>query len=119
MKYEIAMKWVEALRSGNYKQGHFGLRYTNDKIDEFCCLGVLCDISGQGEWHKDNFLINDSSFQQYERKAGLLPNKVMEWAGIQTPDCKIYKDSLIALNDNKDYSFDQIAHYIEKNWKEL
>lgn len=37
-----AMEWVKALRSGKYKQGKHYLKYNN----EYCCLGVLADISG-------------------------------------------------------------------------
>ena len=33
-------KWVEALRSGKYKQGKISLQNANG----FCCLGVACDI---------------------------------------------------------------------------
>ena len=36
-------KWVEALRSGDYKQGE-GLLY-NDIGKTYCCLGVACKIS--------------------------------------------------------------------------
>lgn len=38
--------WVEALRSGKYKQGAGCLR---SEDNHFCCLGVLCDIAGV-EW---------------------------------------------------------------------
>lgn len=43
MKKEIADLWVAALRSGKYKQGRTTLK---NRDSEFCCLGVLCDISG-------------------------------------------------------------------------
>jgi len=43
MKKENAMKWVEALRSGKYKQGAGVL--LNEK-NEYCCLGVLAEING-------------------------------------------------------------------------
>lgn len=33
-------KWVEALRSGKYQQGHQALC----KNGAFCCLGVACDV---------------------------------------------------------------------------
>lgn len=46
MKKEIADKWVEALRSGRYKQCKSWLRDN----DGFCCLGVLCDISKMSAW---------------------------------------------------------------------
>ena len=46
MDAELKARWVEALRSGKYKQGRGVLRSLND---EFCCLGVLCDVAGV-EW---------------------------------------------------------------------
>lgn len=44
---DIVEQWIMALRSGQYKQGKHRLR--NDR-DEFCCLGVLADISNCAEW---------------------------------------------------------------------
>ena len=43
---EIKAKWVEALRSGKYTQARHALKGDRG----FCCLGVLCDISGVGKW---------------------------------------------------------------------
>lgn len=40
MDQEIKVKWMNALNSGKYKQGKCVLR----KHDEYCCLGVLCDL---------------------------------------------------------------------------
>lgn len=51
MKIDIALRWVEALRSGNYLQGkHNLLSYgydmdTGDQILMHCALGVLCEIA--------------------------------------------------------------------------
>lgn len=42
MNPELKAKWVAALRSGKYEQGH---EYLN-KDGKFCCLGVLCDVAG-------------------------------------------------------------------------
>ena len=39
---EFATKWLEALRSGNYKQG-MGLLY-NEDTGSYCCLGVVCKL---------------------------------------------------------------------------
>lgn len=51
MKKEVAKAWVEALRSGKYKQGKGWLRQEEPGVEPtFCCLGVLCDLSGQGRW---------------------------------------------------------------------
>lgn len=49
MQVELKTKWLEKLRSGEYKQGKFSLR---NQDDEFCCLGVLCDIISPDEWVK-------------------------------------------------------------------
>ena len=55
MKKEIKDKWVAALRSGEYQQAYGRLRDDNS----FCCLGVLCDISGLGKW------VNESGSWHY------------------------------------------------------
>ena len=44
MKKSIADKWVEALRSGKYKQGEGFLH--SESNNTYCCLGVLCEIEG-------------------------------------------------------------------------
>ena len=44
MNKALKKKWVNALRSGEYKQGRVALY--NKGYDSFCCLGVLCDVAG-------------------------------------------------------------------------
>jgi hypothetical protein len=50
MHKEIALRWAETLRSGNYQQTQ---DYLRDHMGH-CCLGVLCDIyrveQGKGQW---------------------------------------------------------------------
>lgn len=45
--------WVAALRSGDYLQGHGGLR-DPVSVSRFCVLGVACDVyrqaTGNGRW---------------------------------------------------------------------
>lgn len=43
MDPEVKVKWVEALRSGQFKQGE-GYLKTRDGCN--CCLGVLAEITG-------------------------------------------------------------------------
>lgn len=43
MKAELKEKWLEALRSGKFKQGKGALR---NSADEYCCLGVFCSVAG-------------------------------------------------------------------------
>lgn len=47
---ENQRKWIDALRSGKYTQTTHVLRRPDNHGNGFCCLGVLCDISGGGEW---------------------------------------------------------------------
>lgn len=49
-RVERLTKWVEALRSGDYKQGREFLKRRGESSDppgdwEYCCLGVLCEIN--------------------------------------------------------------------------
>jgi len=44
MDAQLKAKWVEALRSGKFKQGEGRLH--EPKEDSFCCLGVLASICG-------------------------------------------------------------------------
>ena len=68
---ELLRKWVEALESGKYAQAKYALR----RDDFYCCLGVVCDLSGRGVWvenpaprHGDDgshlFEVPDSPFAQ-------------------------------------------------------
>jgi len=41
---EIIDKWVTALKSGQYQQGHYKLKYEKDGQFYYCCLGVLCEV---------------------------------------------------------------------------
>lgn len=41
---EFIKLWVEALRSGEYKQTKATLVDTESKTPKYCCLGVACEI---------------------------------------------------------------------------
>lgn len=41
MDATIKAEWIQALRSGDYKQGRNKLQWDGN----FCCLGVLCELS--------------------------------------------------------------------------
>ena len=120
MKQEVMVKWVGALRDPKYKQGKEFLR----KGGAFCCLGVLCDISGVAEW--DSF---GAGYAAYNGSTAVLPGSVQRWAGIKTDvgylDASLEgkgsdgKSYLAALNDDYNYSFEQLADVIEKNWETM
>jgi hypothetical protein len=138
MKKEIADKWIAALRSGEYKQTSGTL---NDG-GNFCCLGVLCDISSIGKWTEVGVV--KGYFTSDVSSTSVLPNQVRKWAGIKTVDGGLpddgetlfyydtqteqfvdeendFTDLITTLSGLNDYgkSFTEIADIIEKNWEKL
>ena len=102
---ENRAKWVAALRSGDYKQGLGRLRHG----DEFCCLGVACDVIGDGEWvfrpaERRYYLLDGFSYE------GALPLALQEALGIALSGSGVY----VTMNDNKKRTFPEIADFIEK-----
>lgn len=85
--------WIEALRSGNYKQGTGKLR---DKNNCYCCLGVLADTIDPEGWAGNTW--NDLG--------GSVPNIFI---GMKR------QYILTTMNDSLENSFEEIANYLEKN----
>ena len=124
MKKEIAEKWVQALRSGEYKQGSDVLHNTSNNT--YCCLGVLCDIY-QKEGNKFNSVSEgswgvqtDNGFENlpatfFDDRPDVLPEVVMKWADISCSSGSFGDSNLAALNDDDGYTFDEIATVIEAN----
>lgn len=103
---ELRKKWVEALRSGEYKQGRICLCNNN----RYCCLGVLCDVAGA------DFIVyqHSSGVRQYEGFCSQLSTRLMERVGLSTPFGSFgYRKSLIELNDRDKKTFKEIADIIE------
>jgi len=91
MNQEVKAKWVEALRSGKYKQGRKTLKHAG----RYCCLGVLCEVAGE----------------PIERFHNNLNNPFMERVGFPWGQHGV----LIEMNDTKKKSFAEIADYVEQN----
>lgn len=75
---DAAKKWVAALRSGKYRQGAGVLR----EGDQFCCLGVACDLSRIGKWKSKGgstwYEVSDPDFSD-----DTLPHAVADFYGMQ------------------------------------
>lgn len=106
--------WLKALRSGEYKQGKEYLR----RNDEFCCLGVLCDIyskeTERSEWERTT---HDDREYEFLAETSILPYDVARWAGIDTNNNTVYipeVGELSQLNDDG-VPFATIANIIERN----
>lgn len=112
MNPTIKKEWVAALRSGEYEQGTGYLRSGN----EFCCLGVLCDIALRKGivymWRNLGYTYfgtdSNSSYLQ-------LPAPVVRWAELDAADPRIEDHQALSYyNDTAGYSFDEIADLIEE-----
>ena len=111
--YQLRKDWIAALRSGDYRQGICWLKDQNT----YCCLGVLCDISGLGVWRDFTDNSPDSSYEtENESDFGCLPSKIAKLAGIDTNHIVFYKGkpcTLTELNDQARLNFNQIADLLE------
>ena len=125
MNQGIKQRWIDALRSGQYQQGVGCLRNAQN---QFCCLGVLCDLYVEDNAELDSgacweqgsggdvfeYCLHDTS--------GVLPEEVKEWAELDEKNpCVRPPDplghpiaSLAALNDTGLVTFDDIATVIEE-----
>lgn len=111
MNPQIKQKWVDALRSGDYKQTQ---RHLHDE-NGFCCLGVLCDLyikENNVEWEPSTHYNNVYMFQDM---MAALPLSVVEWADLEyyNPHVNVEKSTLAGLNDGGS-TFKQIADVIEE-----
>lgn len=113
MNPEVKAKWVEALRSGRYRQCRSYLRAD----DAFCCLGVLCDISGLAEWDQPGTAAHTAP-GMYLGAETTLPTAVMAWSGLRRDNPEVVLSdgapyTLADLND-EGTSFKEIADVIER-----
>lgn len=119
MNKEIQKKWVEALRSGKYRQGEESLWSSYQEVllsvdddgqehweevgETYCCLGVLCQIVDP-EWRE---FFYDSGM---ELQTTTLSDAVEHESGLDDDNVR---SCLAGMND-VGYSFDQIATVIEE-----
>ena len=108
---------VDALRSGNYIQAKSSLKVK----DNFCCLGVACDISELSDWKKGFY--EEKLYYHYYGENSELPEEVREYFGFIN-NCGEFinengeKRNLAKLNDDG-MTFSQIANIIESEPKEM
>lgn len=116
MKRADAKAWLDALRSGKYKQGKQKMH--NEVYDTYCCLGVLqkC-ISGEIVMQKST-----SPYREFEevpsmdwlKKHNIQLFDMFERLG-NNPYIGEFGRNISELNDDVGMSFSQIADVIEQN----
>ena len=118
MREDIAKRWVEALRSGEYPQGRNELRSSNN---HYCVMGVLCDVVKDDlglKWIKVNSRRWDIDGNDFYPSFN-----VLEFAGIRfdeddSEDNVPAIEALIKYNDDG-LGFDGLADVIEEFWEKL
>lgn len=106
MDKKIKARWIKALRSGRYRQIQLDLA---DSENGRCCLGVLRTICRNKSHHQNDAQMLSPEFCE---KVGLGPEIAAECAGTPPKKSQGY---LSLLNDDKGYSFEEIADFIENN----
>lgn len=142
---KIYSDWLAALRSGKYKQAKYALNRSEAHPEHsshqagMCCLGVLCDVSGVGEWQdqanaeeKERIYVVpntsgkpiDWTTQDRVRSDTMLPYELADMIGMDrsgdyefTCEKEGWTDTaaLYNHNDEDELNFGQIADIIEKN----
>lgn len=118
----VVRRWVDALRSDEYKQCQGGLAQEGQNGIEYCCLGVLCELAVS-----DGVIaaktINNGCFG-YESTSGwqaaLPPLMVAGWVGLVGDSWEVEEENtnveLTSLNDDRNWTFAEIADVIEENF---
>jgi hypothetical protein len=114
MTPELKSKWLAALRSGKYEQGHGALN-SNGKM---CCLGVLCDVAGY-EWLPSgdgDYLCCDAGTYSIENEQERLALGLED--DIQEISYSMNDGRFGTKEEYRVYSFAEIADFLEKNLKD-
>ena len=103
---EFKAKWLEKLRDKSYKQG---LYYLRNGRNEFCCLGVACDIYDPNKWIR--IIADNLEYYEYDRCNATVPPELRVIVGLSNEDLT----TLMYMNDSRGHTFEEIADWIEVN----
>lgn len=102
-------KWVAALRSGEFKQGRGGLHVSISS--SYCCLGVGCAVLGASlESLQRCGTITYLALIDPDRVPDKIKDALFAHDGNATAEAR-----LISMNDSDDWSFHEIADWIEEH----
>lgn len=104
--------WIEALRSGKYKQ----IRHRLATSEGYCCLGVACFTAKQNGVGID-VSTDGLGRLKFDGERLTLPESVKKWLGITRSDpVLLHGISASGWNDNLAASFSKIADMIEEEY---
>lgn len=111
MDKRLKKKWVKALRSGEYEQGRGHLC----RDGKYCCLGVLCVVAGETrhDYYDPGRGLRISRFGPFASCASTftLTNEQLDRFRLPRESLPV----LMRMNDDRNWSFNAIANYIEKH----
>lgn len=114
-------KWLEALRSGEYKQVKENLHTKKG----FCCLGVACHLYDPNQWQEYKAVdVNGGKYTAYQTVSGSLDLPHREDLPPEIYDALIQRfpgafenvmRTIAQMNDDGEHSFADIADWIEEH----
>lgn len=131
MNPKVKKAWIDALRSGSYRQGQNSLctapdgsSLEDEQRRRYCCLGVLCELArveGVVIRKPVSSVSHTATYVDHSGHAtvGYPPDGALVWAGLsQDQPMGIQIDevwvSFVGLNDFDRLTFSQIADLIER-----
>jgi hypothetical protein len=118
MKPELVKAWTKALLSGEYKQGEGTLKcHLDNKKFEYCCLGVLAEISPEVRFAPSKYDRKHSEVFLGDHHLGedSFSNEGLDHFGLTMDQ----QDHLTGMNDGTDGNdgkpFPEIAEWIKEN----
>lgn len=125
-------KWVNALRSGEFKQGtgQLSISTYGGRVVRHCCLGVACEIVPKNRKvkktildHRDTILYHSDTIM-YDGESTWLPESVRKWLGLRNnPFVKDLDNKftdkqidLVHANDSRHWDFNKIADALEETY---
>lgn len=125
MNPDVKAKWLDALRSGDYKQARDDLRVGEGDGASFCCLGVLADLYRKevgGTWVEGEISDTFRDVKGGYAHGSYLTEDIRRWAGAPVDEHRTFtglptwRNSLAELNDSSDFGFPEIANLIEEDF---
>lgn len=128
-KRENFRAWLQWLRDNPNRQAQKALAVVQtDKTVNYCCLGVACKLSGEGEWDERGGVTTRAYMTNGYRSSNYMPGQVAQWLGfdgyIENPDVhRVGSLTTAASMNDAGYTFADIAHALEaeyggdENWQ--
>ena len=111
----LMVKWIDALRSGDYPQIR-GFLHTTKGLD---CLGVLCDVVDPNGWNMEKLYTvhnRDTVFYEFLYKGQTstytIPDALVADLGVEDN----FAYYMVELSDKKGLDFNQIAEILERSY---